>query len=154
MKPHRSTNEQFKKDLATGSEFEKKVFTYYQTIENPEWPEEEDRSCDFYLKGTNLLTGVEVKCDKRSLSTGNLAFESYYRGQDSGIMLDSHSIWVHGYGDKEIFIFKQPYLRNKVLDLHRDGKVRFMKYLGDGSSGYLVPVKVVEEEIEHERVKL
>lgn len=149
-KASRSTKEQFTKDLAMGNVFEKKVaeiaLKKYAHLGNKLVFSEGKTYWDFSIGGIKF----EVKCDVRAAASGNIAFEWDSGGKPSGIARQEPDIWIHGIGEQgcEGILFANiDTIRENVLNSYckDEGKVKYMKFLGDGASGFLMKIEDVKE---------
>ena len=144
-KPMKSTNEQFQKDLSEGQEFERKVQdlmleNYKGKLDVPEG----NNYWDFQIGETKF----EVKCDARASESGNLAFEWEYREKPSGVARFEPDVWVHGVGKQGcdgVYQGDMEKVRAGVIKLFYAGRARYMKFLGDGCSGFLVKIEDCQE---------
>ncbi len=147
-KPATSTNSSFRRDLQLGKFFEDACLKGLKDLGHE--PEESPKGSYWDLSLKNFQgkeeSKAEVKFDLRALDTGNLAFETSYRGNNSGVLKDEHDFWFH-IVHPLIYVFDSKELRKSLTSLFESGKVKFMPYLGDGSSGYLMPKALIEEGI-------
>jgi len=96
-----------------------------------------------------LQTGVEVKHDRRAPETGNVAIETHYRAQPSGILVSSANYWALVVADT-VYIFETATLRDLVLSSRfperqaGDGGAAMVKLIPLDKLKTLRPARVVQ----------
>jgi hypothetical protein len=84
---------------------------------------------------------VEVKCDTKAHSTGNIFIEFESRGKPSGIATTDADYWVYKIDEVGFaIIFEVEILKAKLRKYYTDGM--YLKKGGDNdtSKGFLVPI--------------
>jgi signal transduction histidine kinase len=118
----------FRKDLSFGKKFERMAFQYFQGYDRVVYAPEKCKTHDvtFYNKGTPCM--VEVKADRWTQRTGNLAIEYNCSGKDSGILVTKADYWLHfcvNDGDKPT-VYKIPIndLKKIITEGYRTHQLR------------------------------
>ena len=94
-------------------------------------------------------TKVEVKTDRgKWKGSGNIAIEIRCKGRDSGLTVtdkDGHFVYLLTDNEEIIggFIFKVEYLKEKIRQLHKEGRLK-MTMGGDGGMSQLVLLPIKE----------
>ena len=97
-------------------------------------------------------TKVEVKTERDIWkTTGNIAIEIRCKGKPSGISTTESSVWMHLLSQKGVikggFVFKVDQLRDKIKNLHNEGKLKIVMGGDDNASQMaLLPIKELFEE--------
>jgi len=128
-----STNQKWKADLSDGHAGELAVATIL-------------RAAGFVVAVMNLpghdldaRASIEVKRDRQTATTGNVAIETMHKGRQSGITVTTADVWAVVIGDApaDVLFVRTSVLRELVADLpDRPG--------GDGATVRLLPVATLK----------
>lgn len=132
----------FHKDLALGNQFEKK-FSELIEYDTCEFSNGRFKEWDIHIQHNNEDIFFEVKCDRRSQTTGNIAIEYEYKSKPSGINATTADYWAYFiYGKPIYYLIPTEALREAI------GKNRYKCTVrgGDGyhSAMYLFPITEFE----------
>lgn len=98
---------------------------------------------------------VEVKFDRESEKTGNIAFEYMYKGKPSGISTSRATDWVQVYFSKGLVYSQISKLR---LQAYLKANIKYLKRVigGDDNQSYLilVPIPTFEKSFSSKRLDI
>ena len=134
----------FDEDLKFGHKYEKKSLKYLD-FDDYEFKKGYFKEYDLLIKKNNKITKIEIKCDRLSYKTGNLAIEYRCNDKDSGLSSTKADYWMY-------FIIKpndETCYKIPVDDLRKLVKNCRSVRGGDGynSELYLLKVKECEKYI-------
>ena len=94
----------FDKDLNTGEEEEKYILNILQELDISSFMSEGNFS-DWDINMPIKRKTIEIKSDEASDTTGNLAFEIYFKGKPSGLNKTKADLWIST-DSNYLYIFK------------------------------------------------
>lgn len=106
----------FDKDLELGKKYEIKSLKYFK-YDDFMRTEGYNKNYDLVIIKDGIKTKIEVKCDRLSYKTGNLAIEYIYKNQPSGIKTSKADYYIYFviHPDNKHTVYKFPIEKLKIL---------------------------------------
>lgn len=106
----------FRSDLALGEEYQRR-FLYLIEYDECEMAKGKFKEWDIRIKHNGEDIYFEVKCDRKTRQTGNLAIEFECNGVPSGVSTTTADYWVHFvYGSPFYYMIPIEELRKAITD--------------------------------------
>ena len=82
---------------------------------------------DYDIFIPELNYGIEVKCDKKSLYTGNIVIEVEFNGKPSALSTTTAKYWVINDGNMYVWL-----LVSKIKECIKENRLKTVEFIGNG----------------------
>lgn len=96
---------------------------------------------DIWIPETNF--GIEVKCDQKSMETGNIVIEFEFNGKPSAILTTTAKYWVFYDGFKFIWLTPQ-----QIINCVFQSKQHYVSFIGNGDKASKKAYLIKKTELE------